>query len=80
MTPTPKCLKEYGVIKNIFSNSKDIVKPENVDRQKLHTFAREVSRGSKIREEEEEEEDEEEERRRRSSPEMLTLFLPRFLR
>ena len=43
MTPNPGALKNYGVLKKVCSNPSDTVKGDNLDRDKLHSFAREVA-------------------------------------
>eukprot|EP00040_Diaphanoeca_grandis_P007953 m.43068 g.43068 ORF g.43068 m.43068 type:complete len:652 (+) comp19294_c0_seq1:247-2202(+) len=43
MTPTPKCLKQFGVINTIEKNPLDTVAPPNVNREKLRAFARQVA-------------------------------------
>jgi len=43
MTPTSGSLKTYGVLKKVCSNPSDTVKSDNLNRDKLHEFAREVA-------------------------------------
>jgi len=43
MTPTPGSLKQFGVVKDVKKHPSDTVKAENLNRDKLHEYARAVA-------------------------------------